>query len=149
MRSHIISVCDCRRKAAILKASSSQNCASLFPCVVAAVFPMSPRSLYYGVFMFFACAPQLKRLYIKAAVHHAAQLRPLQPAGQLRDPSAALTSNQKRPDQRRRRFCSDSLLRPSFLPLISRVLIRTISYAMKQEGASGFAAEPFAQMEGL
>lgn len=56
--------------------------------------------------------------------------------------------NQKKPNRKRRRFCTDSLLRPSFLPLISWVLIRTISSAVKH-GASGFAAEPFAQMEGL
>lgn len=73
-------------------------------------------------------------------------LRPLQPAAQPINPAAPFTATQKRPKQKRCRFC---LLRPSFLPLISRVLIRTISYAMKQEGASGFAAELFAQMEGL
>lgn len=78
--------------------------------------------------MFFACAPQRKRMYIKAAA--------LQPLSSLLDGSETLLHPPaSKPEEAQTGSGTGSapvvLLTPGFLLLISRVLIRTISSAMK------------------
>lgn len=55
-------------------------------------------------------------------------------------------TNPAKAKNKRCRFSSDGFLGCSTTPLITLVLISAISYAAKQEGATGFAAKLFAQM---
>lgn len=70
-----------------------------------------------------------------------------QPAGRRAAPKSFLSvhTNPAEATNKRRGFSSDGFLQRSAILLMGLVLIGTISYAGKQEGAPGFAAKLLAQ----